>query len=527
MSNTKNKIQNIFEFLPKLATYTFCIYLIINIFMVVFAFPSIGHILKREFCDYNIIYFAISILIALLFILINIKFYNLKNLKINIKKVIIFGSIILFILQMIIMANKLFIAGWDVQKLFFTSEYDQLYFSQYPNNLFLKSFYGIFSKLFYLTGISNIFIESSKALFPWSNIANALTSKSAAEYVTYFFFVIINCALTTISVAFTTLIVNKIKGNELAVIVYVVTFIFIGLMPWILIPYSDTITMFCAILILYSYICINNKYIKWPIIFAITIIGFHIKPTLCFCFIAIIAIEVCRKISKFNDSKFIKWSNIVKQATSVIIVSAISFGIVLVCKNTNNISIDLNKEYTSTHFLMMGVNPDSEGFYNDEDITISSTCNSVEERESKNIEVWKNRISQMGPFNTVILLCKKSMCNYSDATFMWEMDAGPGFSVLTINNNQILDWIYKNYGPIAQTFWFCILIGCCLTIIIKNKSKEINIICATLLILSLFIMIFECGSRYLIQYLPYFVVLSSLGWNNFSAIIQAKLKMNN
>lgn len=520
----KSKISMIVNRIPDAITNVYCVYLIIVMFLICTVSELINHDLLRDYAIFSFIFFIIAAVIGILLILIICPRFKIsKNNKLT--KFIVFASIILFILQMFVVYGKFFIAGWDVNWLMLSTNRDDYYFSIYPNNLFLKSLVLFGSNTIKaIPNLTNTFINICYQHFEGSKFLQNLDTQRAADCINYVIFVIINCILVNISVALTSLITNKLKNSGIAKIVYVFTAIFVGLMPWILVPYSDMFAMFFATLILYFYICKNNDTIRWTGIAVATVIGFNIKPTVIFCPIAIILVEICKLVNSnhksFQINKYIK-PTIVAGCAFILCI-----GLTNVVKDNSGLNTDKNKQFTSYHYLMMGLNPDTLGFWNQEDVDISQNCKNIEERETQNITEINKRINNFGFLGLAKMFSKKSVLNYSDGTFMWGLDGGPNFCTFQIGKNLIANAIYDYYYYPAQILWFMILIGCMLCLYIKKKPKELNVMSMSLIILSIFIMIFECGSRYLILYLPYFIIMSCFGWNNLSGIIQRKFKKN-
>ena len=516
------KSNNLSTYISRIIVIIFCVILGLVLLFVVFYFQNIDFVLKKSFANLNILWFVLAVILSALVLFMNFRFFDKLNKLnyINWKKFILIGTIVLFILQTIILLNKLFVAGWDVQLLYFTTPNDGFYYSQYPNNLFLKGLFIKISEIFKITGISKLFIVISTSIFPNSNIANSLNALSASEYCSYFFAVLINCIMAISTSIFIAYILKKYKSNKVSILGFILCALYIGLMPWIIVPYSDIYTLFNTTFILFLFLIIKRKTIKWPLIVITSIIAFNIKPTSIFVVAAIIISLLVYRNRQFKN---IEWKKMFTTVLLTVLAGFLSLSFVNYCKTTTNINIDKNKEYSMTHFLMMGLNNKSDGFYNENDLSISNQCANPDARTSKNIDEVKNRLSKMGVFGTTKLFIKKLCGDYSDGTFMWETDAGSGFSILNITNNQIIDNFYKNYGPLAQTLWFFILIGCILCIFCKKISKPVFIAAITLLMLTTYLMIFESGARYLVQYLSFFVIMSIFGWCNTFDIIQKKL----
>lgn len=506
--NMKNKIYKKLcrglNYLLDVSVYIYWAIIILVLILTVFVAPFYKHKLLTNFVNDNWLYFLFALVIGVIFSIFIIK----KIPKINkLNKFLICGSIILFLLQIYAIYGKLFVAGWDVHRLFYPEFENDHYFSVYPNNLFLKG-------VFIIT--QNILIQPCMNFL--SNFISAIQNNTIESY-NYFFFAILSAWSVLASVILSTLIVKKLFGNKVCIFFFIFSSIFIGLSPWIMVPYSDTFAMLFTTLILFSAINVKNKKTKFSIIAISTIIGFNIKPTVIFAFGALLIVYVIRIIN--NKNLIPKIKTLIPIGLCVVL----TFSFIVLVKNNSGFEINKDDEHTMTHYLEMGLNPNEEGLCNDYDRFISESTNSVSERESANINQAKKYLKQMGLTGTIGLFAKKIMCNYGDGTFMWEKDAGPNFYRTKIGHDKLVNWIYDNYSPVFQILWFLLLAGCIFIIPLRNKNLCIYIISITLIFQTIFLTIFECGSRYLILYLPYYSIISVFGWKNFSAIIFKKFKV--
>lgn len=504
MKNCETGIQKFFNILLKVPRYIYCIFLLVILILMVFVCPFYKHILLTDFVNNNYLYLILAVIAGALLAILSIKIkFDEKKYKIF----ILMGLIILFCLQMFVVYGKLFVAGWDVHEIYFPKDTNDYYFSIYPNNLFLRGFFSCVQNIIFLP-IYNFLISHVPAI-----------ASISVSSIVYIFAVFLSCVCVLLSVLLLTLIIKHLLGSKISIIWFVFISIFVGLMPWILVPYSDTFSLFFVSLIVYAYFCITNKCKKITIMLIAGIIGFSIKPVVIFVLVSIIFVEICLLI--INNSK-IRILNI-KQILVVLLACVLSFGFVFLVKNSTNLNIDTNKERTMTHFLMLGFCPEKEGIHSEIDDQISDSASNVNDRENLNLKKTKEYINSMGIAGTFKLLIKKTLANYSDGTFMWGKDGGANFCLKQIGNNKIVNWYYDNYAPFAQVLWFVLLLGSLLNLFTKNSNKSIYVSCTILLLQSTFLMIFECGSRYLIMFLPFFIILACTGLNDFSNFLECKL----
>lgn len=535
--NSSHKSSKFVSFICKL----FAIYILIVLVLLNTINLYWGHLFRPDFSDNNLTYLAVALFVPLLGIFVYAfctrkkcdKLDDSSNQKSDkyFKNTIIIGTVILFILQMIIFAGMAFVSGWEVQFVAFEHPTDPYYFSIYPNNLFLRSIFYFVARFVNATGLGTFIIDVAGHLYP--NIQHIIELNIGSKtwlidwVIGYFIVVFINICLTTISVIMITRIVKKFTNSFVAIITFFFAAIFIGLMPWILVPYSDTFGLFFCTFIFYSYVFCKSRYVKAPLIVFLTIIGFNIKPTVIFVFFAIVIIEVFYLIKNPElNLDYIKLNikQLLIQLFSTLLIGLLSFCLVGFMKAKTGVVTDENKEYGLAHFLMMGTSPQFEGIWNQSFIDISDSATTQEERTEKNIEKITENLDSLGFKGVVELLYKKTMCNYEDGTFHWGRE-GTFFRV-EIGLFKSIKNFYNNYGPIAQTFWFVVLIGCALFLFRKRYNRQQGVVCLTLLFLSGFLTVFECGSRYLILYLPYFVFVSSFGWKTLGDKVVSLVRNN-
>ena len=93
----------------------------------------------------------------------------------------------------------------------------------------------------------------------------------------------------------------------------------------------------------------------------------------------------------------------------VIISFMSTFGINKAMCSQNKTDLDENKQMTITHYLMLGLNPYTEGVYCEEDMVYSRDFPDVKSRQKANLEVAKSRLKSMGAKGYIELLIKKNI----------------------------------------------------------------------------------------------------------------------
>lgn len=493
----KNKIQE-----NGIIKSLFGFYLTIVLILVIFIAPFISFVGKIEDVLLNPIFLIVGILVSLGFILFILqikklpiiqKFLNQKEFR----TVIIVGCLFLLVLQLFIIHGAWFKSGWDVWRITsqdISASDTAAYLSIFPNQIFLA---GLFSKLI---KIANLFgLEDG-----------------------YLILILGSCVSVNVSIGLMSFVARKLGGGGFAgYSFFIIAFIFLGLSPWFLVPYSDTYSMLWTSLLLWIFTCWHKR-IKWAAFVFCAYIGYCIKPTVIFVALAVIAITIYKHrkgLLNWRNKKSeikLKAASFLKTSGSIILALIISFFIV----TSISLKLDyLNKEatFSFTHYLMMGFNEKSNGGFSEEDWVTDISIPTRSEREKSNIREFLNRINAMGFDGTAKLLIKKTCINYSDGSFAWAGEGG--FFQEVKGENEFLKNVYgfnKTSVPfeaVDQILWLSMLVGCLAACFLSSKGNAaLSVICLSLLLLSVFLTLFECRARYLFLYAPYYVLLGVLGW---------------
>ena len=227
------------------------------------------------------VFLIIGILIALKKLLKNKKDKVQKIVsKIESKStlIIVILFILLIIFQALMIRNLYFETKWDLEHVigtvrnfletgvFDNHEYigNHPYFSIYPNNLFLTNAFCLIGKMVM------IFFEE--------------------KYV-YGALVIIGTVLVDIAGILTVKTIGNFTDKKIFKIIGMLGFMtFIGVSPWILVPYSDTYSIMFPIAVLYNYTKKDKKLYDYLLILIFSYIGYLLKLTAIFVLIAIIII---------------------------------------------------------------------------------------------------------------------------------------------------------------------------------------------------------------------------------------------
>ena len=413
-------------------------------------------------------------------------------------------SIVFLVFQIYCVWNYYFLTDWDVKTVMNASiaaangadmEVFQSYFSIYPNNLFLVWIYGRLICFFQVIGL---------------NYRMGI--------------LVCQCGLSWGTVIILYYVVKEITKNRCAsCFAWVIYLLLVGISPWVSIPYSDSMGLIFPIAILGVYIwsekCLGKiRIYLWGVIGFLTIIGYHIKPQITIVPIAIWIYVICLSFSKKKELAY-RISYFLVGCVAGVLISSI-------CINSLEITIDENKTYGISHFLMMGMNH-SEGFegngvWNEDDVNFSASFDTAEERKKENLCVFRERIREMGIPGISNLMQRKTLTNYNDGTFAWGWEGAFYVEKLSTKSNPLSEFLgnlyynrewngkyYKYFYNFELMIWLTVLFCTLLCVVQKKEMSFLGTVMLSIIGLTVFELIFEARARYLYTYIPMYIILAS------------------
>ena len=492
------KLQLFFDRFIKIVGFVLFFWIVI---LLVGFEKIIDYSYSRELVVANfVIVIAFAILAAILIVLK--KRIKLEFPKINYDKIVDILITVFLIMQIVIFYNFYFETAWDpyavtnaAREISYTQGLTTpaiTYLSYNSNNVLITLFYAFILKLNLIFG-----------LFPIEFDLMGI--------------IIINCVISS----FTSYLVYKIGkqlfNDKIAFIGYLVSVIMLVFSPWNIICYSDALTLFMPVLMLKIYLNKESKYyVKYPLLLFFGYLTYLIKPQSAIIIIAILIIELIKRISKVSKQMIKK--GIIISAISVVPIFLFAFSINGIIK-LNNIELDKEKELGVAHYLMVGVNKESNGAFSYGDATVSKLIETKKERNQRNIELFFERMKEYGVGGYFTLLSKKLLTLYNDGSFSWAMEGD--FFFKSPENNSVIAKIFKNiyHGEafyitnlVLQIIWiFCIIsifINLCINLFKKSKIDYVYlVIVLTVIGLTIFELLFEVRARYLYSNVPIYILL--------------------
>ena len=469
---------------------------------------------KKAFLAGNITLLLIGGIGLVIIIVIAKKIKNQRRqFQDNLCRALPFIAVAFCVLQIWICYNIFFETGWDsgafvipASKALLNGEniqsFNEKYFVYYPNNVFLVN---IYRRILQANNFFHIFREEYQLMA----------------------IVCVNCVLSSVSCWFVFLTAKKKVGNGVALLTYFLSLVLVGLSPWMVICYSDALAVFFPIFIIFLYVQEKLKYyFKWPLIFVLGYLGYCIKPQVLIVIVALLLVEILNHMGSVSKYLLIK-------TAGVIIISAALITVISVGLNKSYLKegFDVKTEKSTgfTHYFMMGLNKDTNGVYSEDDVILSRSCETKEERMKKNLEVASERIKTMGAKGYFKFLSKKMLTNYNDGTFGWGAEGNFYMKVSELPNKKVASLLrafyYNNgkyfsiYSTMVQSVWVVIVVACWLQMFWTglrktSEGKEYMVMGLALVGITIFELLFEARARYLYIYVPIYILVFGYFFQN-------------
>ena len=462
----KNLVNKMFNFVNKfLLIFT----------IICFSISLIGAIFFYTNRSYDYLNPLVLIVGSIVYLLLLIKLYKVIIKLDDKKKKIIVG--ILLGLQFILLLISAFVISSipQVDLIHILTEINSLndtgsilnsvYYSVYPNNRFL---------LIILYGLQKIIPIGNQILFS-----------------------LLSTICISVMSLFTYKTVNKVwdlNKGLLSLFICVLSPIFYLYVSYY---YTDVLMLpFASILIYLIVKTKDEKNLKSNVLYGIligiiAIIGYKIRAVAIFILVAYFVYLIFTK----------KILIVLKKFAPIIIGAILTITCIDTIENKFFTNVNVDKEFPMTHWIMMGVNEKSYGYYSQDDYNLSSSASNVSERTDLNIKEIKNRLSDLGPFGTVKLLVVKLVSVWGKGDYSYQKylelvnDFNPSYSYLLEDKNIVINYLLQ-FSKIVVMFMAII------SLINIYKSGKKSIIAISLFGAVFFYLVWEVCPRYGLSFLP-------------------------
>ena len=237
----------------------------------------------------------------------------------------------------------------------------------------------------------------------------------------------------------------------------------------------------------------------------IAIIGYKIRAVAIFILVAYFVYLIFTK----------KILIVLKKFAPIIIGAILTITCIDTIENKFFTNVNVDKEFPMTHWIMMGVNEKSYGYYSQDDYNLSSSASNVSERTDLNIKEIKNRLSDLGPFGTVKLLVVKLVSVWGKGDYSYQKylelvnNFNPSYSYLLEDKNIVINYLLQ-FSKIVVMFMAII------SLINIYKSGKKSIIAISLFGAVFFYLVWEVCPRYGLSFLPWLILIGTCSYDTLN-----------
>lgn len=446
-----------------------------------------------------------AVLFIVLILYLASKFYKLHE-RIHKKLIFVFIPIILVLQVLFVLVFHVDPKNWDFEVVYgaakaFGEGYNPFwhyFYDDYPNNIAITLMLGGIYRLLFAIGFHH----------------PQLTG------------LIFNIFMIDLSIVYLYLTAKKMFGIKNASIVLAFSLLFSPFITYTPIYYTDTLSLPFGICAVYYYILSRESTgYKRTLLCVLTALlgaaGFLIKSTVAIIMIAIL-------IHMLLTEKF---KGFVKEAA--ILLTVLFLGI-----NMYSFGLDQSKlipipykqaGYPFTHWVMMGLK-EPYGFYDDLDVDYTESFATKEQRREANLIVIEERLHNYGIRGLIKFISAKDFFIWGDGTYFAPVKLSRGVPVYTKYHQYILqqnkdnNYIYIYYCQVLQVSLIILMLASAIYSL-KRKIVSLSMICRVAIFgLSVFILMWEARSRYLINFAPLILLCSADGLLSIQMTLKNVLK---
>ncbi len=447
------------------------------------------HCFKKEFLLPEIVLPLVGAVIV--FVLIRVKKRLGKAVKFNIW----LASIVLLAVQLFICGNIIFTTNtWDAG-IVSISAYNlvhhpevpmfQDYFTFYSNNRLILLVFTALFRLFY-----NI---PEGMCYTWPIVA-------------------VQCILSVVTGILVYNILKDMCRSKLwAAVGWFLYVLVLGLSGWNCVTYTDIMGLVFPVLIFRVYQRELEPAVKYPLIALLSYWGYKMRPQVLIVLIAVVLTQTVFLAGP--KSKISLKQTLLAAVLCVLVTAASAFafsqGIKYIGVRDTNVG-----NAGIVHMLMLGVNTNTDGTFSNEDEQFTLGLESSA-RTKAQFEEYKRRLSAFTPKSFLNHFRKKALVSFNDGSFAWGEEGGFFDNVYPDKIPYISAFLkqlyYKDgkYFKIMLTFLQMLWLGILLAsagMVLCRRDRQNMALALSLAGIIMFVMIFEARARYLIIYVPFFVI---------------------
>ena len=198
------------------------------------------------------------------------------------------------------------------------------------------------------------------------------------------------------------------------------------------------------------------------------------------------------------------------------------------------IPTDSDKAFNMLYFVMLGLGENATGAYDWAELEYAKSFDTPEERQEGIHSRITDNLKKKGIKGLLAFEVKKLLLNYDDGSFFWGregdffLDNEDGILPTDAVSRLLKKYYYMENNTwlpvIMQTVWVVVLglTAIASVLLLKRKPDERWILCLSIIGITLFTLLFEGRSRYLLTYVPYYVILAGVGLQEMGRLRDAR-----
>ncbi|KRL00986.1 TIGR03766 family XrtG-associated glycosyltransferase [Liquorilactobacillus capillatus] len=339
----------------------------------------------------------------------------------------------------------------------------------------------------------------------------------------WLFFDLVTLILVDLAMVFNLITVALVDRTRLAAAVYLHAG-WLFLFPMIIVPYTDTwvLPLVSGYLMCYSIVkrCQLSYSTKLIALFLgcfLLVVAYFLKPSAIIGGVAIGLVELVSVLVKPRAKKQGRWLVVGTIFLSGVLILTSYHIFKQRLQDQRYIQVDSARAIPAIHFISMGLS--GEGGYNPKDALAMAQIPTKAGRVTYSKKLLVRRLKEKGFSGYLVFLFQKHRANTADGTFAWVKEG----HFITENpqparqgmSGQLKQFVYL-YGTrlgdfrFAAQCWWIILLGM-IALGWRERRDFVQLLRLALIGSFMYLLIFEGGrSRYLIQFLPYFLILAAL-----------------
>lgn len=336
--------------------------------------------------------------------------------------------------------------------------------------------------------------------------------------------VILNCVQVAIgSLLVFDMVKHILNSRRMAWVAWFLYVVFLGLSPWVCIPYTDSMAFVIPTLVLWLYMKLEDSkhpVALWTLIAFCAYWGYRIKGVALLVFLAILLTQLLHMMREQKVQ--------VKQlvgALAGMTVAILLTSKVLIPGIIEHSGIPYNPEHTigAEYLICVGLNPWTHGTFDTIDYDNALNTPDREERNEILFATIRERLEDYGPVGLLKHQLVKTVIIFNDGTFAWSQEGNfyeqvfPEWDWFTPRLRNIFyedGEHYNVYSSFMHMMWLTMFVLGMAAVVYKPQKKYGNVLLALIMSLAamfVFAELVEARARYLYTFAPLYLIAGVIG----------------